>query len=230
MKRFAALLLWIVLAALPAHAKDDFPPLTGRVVDAAHVIDANTAVRLDAMLAAHEKKTTDQIVVVTLPSLHGDDIADLGYRLGRAWGIGQKGKNNGALLIVAPNERKVRIEVGYGLEGTLTDAASSLIIQNVILPHFKAGDMPGGIAAGAQAMLATLGDTDAGPVPAAMQEQAPSIPLIIIIIVFVILFSRGGFLLPLLFGLSRGGGGGNDSGGFSGGGGSFGGGGSSGSW
>src|SRR3546814_5105751 len=89
-----------------------------------------------------------QVVVATLADLQGYDIADYGYRLGRTWGIGQKGEDNGALLIVAPGERKVRIEVGYGLEGILTDAMSSIIIQRAIIPHFKQDDYPGGIAAG----------------------------------------------------------------------------------
>src|SRR3546814_12759715 len=89
-----------------------------------------------------------QVVVATLADLQGYDIADYGYRLGRTWGIGQKGEDNGALLIVAPGERTVRIEVGYGLEGILTDAMSSIIKQRAIIPHFKKDDYPGGIAAG----------------------------------------------------------------------------------
>ena len=88
-------------------------------------------------------------MIVTLKSLHGTSIEDYGYQLGRRWQIGQKDKNNGALLIVAANERKVRIEVGYGLEGTLTDAATKVIIENSILPRFRAGDFPGGIKSGA---------------------------------------------------------------------------------
>ena len=108
-----------------------------------------------------EAKTTDQFVVVTLKSLQGTSIEDYGYRLGRHWQIGQKDKNNGVLLIVAPNERKVRIEVGYGLEGTLTDAISQLIIQNSILPRFKAGDFPGGIKRGVEDIVQVLsGDAE----------------------------------------------------------------------
>ena len=95
---------------------------------------------------------------MTLPSLQDTDIADYGYQLGRAWGIGQKTLNNGALLIVAPNERKVRIEVGYGLEPILTDALTSVVIQRAILPRFKAGDMPGGIEAGVTAITSALTD------------------------------------------------------------------------
>ena len=104
--------------------------------------------RITDKLAAVEAKSGDQIVVVTLSSLQETSIEDYGYQLGRHWGIGEKGTNNGALLIVAPNERKVRIEVGYGLEGALTDAVTRLIIQNAILPRFRANDFPGGITRG----------------------------------------------------------------------------------
>ncbi|MBZ0139108.1 MAG: TPM domain-containing protein, partial [Pseudorhodoplanes sp.] len=117
-----------------------FPPLSGRVVDEAGLLDAATRAALTQTLAGLEARSTDQLVVVTLRSLRGTSIEDYGYRLGRAWQVGQKDKNNGVLLIVAPNERKVRIEVGYGLEGTLTDAISKFIIENSILPRFKAGD------------------------------------------------------------------------------------------
>ena len=98
------------------------------------------------------KDTTRQFVVATIPDLEGYDIADYGYQLGRKWGLGQKDANNGIILIVAPNDRKVRIEVGYGLEPIMTDALSSQIINQIILPKFKAGDMAGGIVAGAQAI------------------------------------------------------------------------------
>ena len=103
----------------------DLPARTGRVTDAAHIIPADTAAQLDAKLAALETSTGTQLVVATVPDLQGLEIEEYGYQLGRAWGIGQKGKNNGALLLVAPNERRVRNEAGYGLEGTLTDAMSS---------------------------------------------------------------------------------------------------------
>ena len=134
---FAAALIAVVVAA---GAAPSFPALTGRVVDEAGILSSDTQSRLTALLAEHEQQTGHQVVVVTLKSLQGNDIADYGYQLGRAWGIGQKGKNTGALVIVAPNERKVRIEVGYGLEGILTDAQSKLIIENTILPYFKKGD------------------------------------------------------------------------------------------
>jgi len=125
-----------------------FPELTGRVVDDAGILDPATKAALERKLADFETKTTGQLVVVTLKSLQGTSIEDYGYQLGRHWGIGQKEKNTGALLIVAPNERKVRIEVGYGFEGTLTDAVSRLIIENSILPRFRVNDFAGGITRG----------------------------------------------------------------------------------
>jgi uncharacterized protein len=153
-----ALLILLPILASPALASEPkFPPLTGRVVDDAGVLNASTQSKLTEMLAAHERATGQQVVVVTLDSLQGYTIEDYGYQLGRHWGIGQKGKNNGALLIVAPNEHKVRIEVGYGLEGTLTDAISATIIQNYILPSFKRGDFSAGILAGTTSILRVLG-------------------------------------------------------------------------
>src|SRR5471030_2617400 len=129
------LLLWVF--AVTAQAELKFPPLTGRVVDDAQLIEPAVREQLTQQLQAHEAATGEQLVVVTLPDLQGTDIADFGYQLGRAWGIGQKDKNNGALLIVARDERKLRIEVGYGLEDRLTDAQSSVIINQLILPQFK---------------------------------------------------------------------------------------------
>ena len=147
-------LLLVALAALaPAAVALTFPELTGRVVDEAGILDPATRSALEQKLAEFEAKTTGQIVVVTPKSLEGTSIEDYGYQLGRHWGIGQKEKNSGALLIVAPNERKVRIEVGYGLEGTLTDAVSRLIIENSILPRFRANDFAGGVRRGVDDMI-----------------------------------------------------------------------------
>jgi uncharacterized protein len=231
-----------------ARADPTFPPLTGRVVDDAHVLSAQTQADLTGKLAALEQKTGDQVVVVTLPSLQGYEIEDYGYQLGRAWGIGQKGKNTGALLIVAPSEHKVRIEVGYGLEPVLTDALTSVILQSAVIPKFRTGDVEGGVVAGTDAIIAQL-DVDPATAhanaqaAAAQPKAAPPIHIpifVIIIVVFLLirfLFRGGGFwgAAPFLFmggGGFRGGGdgGGGGGGGFSGGGGSFGGGGSSGSW
>ena len=162
----STLLIFLLIFASPALASEPkFPPLTGRVVDDAGVLDSRTVGELTLMLADHERDTGQQVVVVTLRSLQGYTIEDYGYQLGRHWGIGQKGANNGALLIVAPKEHKVRIEVGYGLEGTLTDAISSTIIQNYILPSFKRGDYSAGIVAGTTSILGVLGGNSLSPPP-----------------------------------------------------------------
>jgi uncharacterized protein len=129
---------------------------------------------LDGKLASLQAKTGDRLVVVTLLSLRGRTIEEYGVDLGRHWGVGEKGKNNGALLIAAPSERRVRIEVGYGLEGTLTDALSKIVIENAILPSFRAGDIPGGVARGVDDLIVALGGdkTDAEP-PAPLPVAAP---------------------------------------------------------
>lgn len=142
-------------------AAQTFPKFTGFVVDAANVIPDADEAALTAKLDAFQQKTHRQLVVATIPDLGGDDIADYGYKMGRAWGVGLRDVNSGALLIVAPNDRKVRVEVGTGLEPVLTDAYASVVINSVILPRFKAGDMPGGIAAGADALIEQLSLPDA---------------------------------------------------------------------
>src|SRR5271157_6041117 len=168
--RWVLLIFLLLILASPALASEPkFPPLTGRVVDDAAVLSADTRGELTDMLAEHERATGEQVVVVTLDSLQGYPIEDYGYQLGRHWGIGHKGKNTGALLIVAPNEHKVRIEVGYGLEATLTDAASSTIINSDILPNFKRGDFNTGVLNGTQAMLQVLGGN-----PLSVQSPAQS--------------------------------------------------------
>ena len=144
----AALLLCSLALILPATAEPKFPPLTGRIVDEAGILKPDDRAAILDMLRVLEEKSTDQIVVYTARSLQGYEIEEFGYRLGRFWQIGQKDKNNGIVLIVAPNERKVRIEVGRGLEPQMTDLMSGLIVQNVILPAFRRGDFSGGIRAG----------------------------------------------------------------------------------
>src|SRR6478672_12809315 len=148
--------LALVLGLAPALAEPNFPALTGRVVDDAYLLGADDEAQLTADLKTLEDKSSDQLVVVTLPSLQGYAIEDYGYQLGRHWGIGTKQLNNGVLLIVAPNERKVRIEVGRGLEPTLTDALSKIIIANAILPRFRAGDFAGGIKDGVRDITLSL--------------------------------------------------------------------------
>jgi uncharacterized protein len=248
MKAFLAAALAFLVLAPPVVAAPKFPALTGRVVDDAHILSQSTREDLTEKLAGLEAKTSRQLVVVTVPSLGGYEISDYGYQLGRAWGIGQKATNNGALLIVAPTEHRVRIEVGYGLEPILTDAFSSVVIQTQITPRFKRGDFDGGVSAGVDALIQQLSlETSAAEAKAAEaaaqlrghDQGVPSggIPAVVIflIVLFVIfrVFGGWGFLPFLFMGGGRGFGGGRGGwggGGFSGGGGSFGGGGASGSW
>lgn len=137
----------------------DVPPLTGRVVDLAQVLPAEVAASLVRELEAHEAKTSNQVAVLTLPSLEDEPLETFSHRVAATWKLGQKGTENGVLLLIALRERKVRIEVGYGLEGTLTDLRSAHIIRQEIVPRFRSGDLPGGIAAGVQAILSTIEGT-----------------------------------------------------------------------
>jgi uncharacterized protein len=241
--------LFILFFSFPTLAQT-FPPLTGRVVDSANLLKPEERAALEAKLKAHEDKTTDQVVVATLRSLEGYEIEDYANRLFRHWQLGQKDKDNGALLLVAPQERKVRIEVGYGLEGALTDALSKIIITTAIAPQFQKGNFAGGIDAGADAMLSILtGDAEEWQRRAQVREESTTaIDPVMAFVILLILF----FLISRMMGAGRrqgmrrgrhgpwivttggwGGGGGGwsgGSGGFSGGGGSSGGGGASGSW
>lgn len=139
------LVAFLILLPVAAFAAA-LPALTGRVVDQAGIIDPATEAALVEKLQAFEQKSSDQIVVATIGSLDGEAIEPFANRLFRAWGLGQAGEDNGILLLVAPNDRKMRIEVGYGLEGTLTDLHSKLIIEDTMVPAFRAGDFSGGIS------------------------------------------------------------------------------------
>ena len=241
-----ALLLW---AGAVLAQQAELPALSGRVVDRAELLDNQAEARLTGMLAAHEQATGEQLVVVTVADLGGRSIEEFGVALGRAWGIGQKDEDNGALLIVARDERRIRIEVGYGLEDRLTDAQASVIINRIIAPAFQRGDFAAGISEGAAAMISVLGGD---PLPA---ELRPVMPMgqqepggfgvlaffLMLVAIFVLGGGRGGrgggrralLLGALLGGMGRGGGfggGGFGGGGFGGGGGGFGGGGASGGW
>ena len=242
-----AMVLAALLLAVTAIAAENltFPALTGRVVDEAGILNPADQAALTGTLAALEARSGAQLVVVTLKSLRGTTIEDYGYQLGRAWGIGRKDSNSGALLIVAPVDRAVRIEVGYGLEGTLTDAATKTIIEAEILPRFRAGDIPGGIKNGA-ARIAQILSVDATAPPPAISTPAGDIsiwPIIVggLICVWFLIHCaiHGGGLCQFVFQMlymmalsgGRGGGGGSDRGStWPGGGGSFGGGGASGRW
>lgn len=242
MRQLAAIVLFLAHIAAPvlAFAAPNFPLLTGRVVDQASIIPDDLQTRITSKLEALEGKTTDQFVVVTLNSLEGYDIADYGYQLGRHWGIGQAAKNNGLLLIVAPNERAVRFEVGYGLEGTMTDALARVIIENAILPRFRADDMAGGIERGVDDAIQVL-TGDAAEIQALADRRQgdegwwiPLLPFLLfaafIIIVNIVRYNTGRSLWFPSGSSSGGSRSGGSSGGFSGGGGSFGGGGASGRW
>lgn len=259
--RLASLALALLLCAFAgaAWAEFTFPALAGRVVDAANILDAGQRAALEQKLAAQEAKTTDQFVVATVPSLEGTDIADYGNRLFRHWQLGQKDKDNGALLLVAPNEKQVRIEVGYGLEGVLTDAVASTIIRTAILPAFRNGDFAGGIDKGADAVIEILNLDPAEAELRARQAEEPAMTaddwISLLFFAAMVLFFAYVFYHQVRYGRSsrsmrrgaaaggvsswewgRGssggwsGGGGSSGGGFSGGGGSSGGGGASGSW
>jgi uncharacterized protein len=254
--RAASLLATLVLVLVaPAQTNGQtqlaFPALTGRVVDQANILSAETERAISDASAKFEQATSNQLVVVALASLHGQTIEDYGYQLGRQWGIGRAGKNNGVLMIVAPAERTVRIEVGYGLEGTLTDAAARGIIEQRIIPRFRDGDYDGGVRDGVDTIIAVLsGDAQTA---ARMQEagsrriRSPGtsdVSTFLIVAIFVLFFivprmmgsrRRRGFYYGELGGLGGGmlggrRGGGFGGGGFRGGGGSFGGGGASGRW
>jgi uncharacterized protein len=161
-RQLSGALCALFLLAVPALSEPVLPALTGRIVDDAGLLKLEDRAAIEADLEALEGKSTDQLVVATVPSLQGYEIEDFGYRLGRHWGIGQKDKNNGVILIVAPKERKVRIETGRGLEPVLTDLLGKLIIENSILPQFRRGDFSGGIRAGVRDIKdVLLGDAEA---------------------------------------------------------------------
>jgi uncharacterized protein len=232
----------------PGGGTPAFPALTGRVVDLAGLVSPASRETLTRELAAHESATGQQVVVVTLPSLGGRAIEEYGYQLGRHWGIGRADHDDGVLLLVAAAERQIRIEVGYGLEGTLTDAASWDIIQSQMVPWFRKGDYDAGIRAGTRAILAVLtGDAVSAAQAEPADAQRRDLPGALIFWIFTIFILANAFgggrrrrlaragLPGIVLGGPRGmpgsfGGGGFGGGGFGGRGGGFGGGGASGGW
>ncbi len=249
--RRASLALVALLCACLGVFAANFPALTGRIVDQANVIPAATRAAIEPKLVDLETKSGIQLVVATVSSLDGEEIEPYANELFRTWKLGEKTKNNGVLLLVAPKEHRVRIEVGYGLEGTLTDALSKIIITNAILPRLKTGDFGGGVSRGVDDIITVL-TTDASEwqkrPSLRLDRQQTADPLswlllVVVIAVGILLIVSPGFrwfflnvVLNILLssGGSRGGGFSSDSssdgGGFSGGGGSSGGGGASGSW
>ncbi len=225
----------------------DVPDLRAHVLDRAGLLPAQSAQALERSLADFERSTGHQVVVHVTPSLEDLEIEDYSLETAEAWRVGQKNLDNGVILTVAPNERWVRIEVGYGLEGALPDALAARIVRDVILPEFRAGRMDQGVVAGTRAILSVISG-EALPLPAQAGRPPAStwIVLLWIAIVVVLLVSRGLFFTPIFggpgmrrtggssglppFGGGFGRGGGFGGGGFSGGGGGFGGGGASGRW
>ena len=194
------LILLYAALLLPAAAQaQTFPALTGPVVDQANILPPESEARITQKLIALKAQSQRQVTVVTLASLEGYEISDYGYRLGRHWGLGDKARNDGAILIVAPTDRKLRIEVGYGLEPVLTDGLSFLIINRQIVPRFKAGDMPGGIEAGTDAIIQqlTLPADQAQKIAAQanVQPESKGVPAAFVFwLVIFFLF----FILPML--------------------------------
>ena len=189
-------LLWLVLVAFatPAAAQN-FPPLTGRVVDQADLLRPEQEFDLKSKSEALEAGTGRQFVVATVKSLEGRTIEEYGYQLGRKWGIGDEKRDDGVILLVAPNEKKVRIETGYGARVFMTDAISGIIVQTVILPKFREGDLPGGIMAGADKIIEQMqlpAEQAQANVAAAERQRSSNktvgiaafLPVIIIVIVF----------------------------------------------
>ena len=245
----ASLLLIVWLSPVAVAQEVDFPVLTGRIVDDAQLLTSVQEKMLTDWLVRHEDETTNQVVIVTVPTLQGLEIEDYGYQLGRHWGIGKADHDNGVLLIVAPEERKVRIEVGYGLEGALTDAESRIIIDRYLLPAFRTGDYGKGIEDAVPAILLQISGEDFAKEPSDQSgfttlEWLVIIAMVMLLLVPVFVFIKevlsSGELIVSTDGNSkrgtrrRGLGGGRRrsgrGGGFRGGGGSFGGGGASGSW
>ena len=245
-RRFA-LIFTALLCTIATALSLNLPSLSGRVVDQANIVQPSTRNAIEQKLADLETKSGIQLVVATVPSLEGQEIEPYANELFRNWKLGEKTKNNGVLLLVAPNERRVRIEVGYGLEGTLTDALSKVIIANGMTPRFKAGDFGDGISRGVDDIITVL-TTDASE-----WQQRPSLRLdnqqtadpmswilvaALIALITLLIVSPGfrwfflNVVLNILISSGRSGRSGGFSGGgsFSGSGGSSGGGGASGSW
>jgi len=243
----AVLFLTAVCAAASAPspaAALSVPPLQGYVNDNAGLLSQGSRNALTVMLNRFEKQTGNQVVLLTIPSLEGDSLEDFSMSVAEQWKVGQKGKDNGVIFLVSEEDRKMRIEVGYGLEGVLTDAKSSRIIRNVVAPYFRQGQYDTGILAGMQAILGGIGGgealpADTGRVRLEKRKSAAS-GLIMFLFLLFLLFSRtgrfvlvGGMLGGMMGGggMRRGGFGGGGFGGFGGGGGGgFGGGGASGGW
>ena len=228
----------MVILAAPALALAALPPPSGFVNDLAGVMDPQTKSQLENYLSSFNRQTGVEVAIATLPSLDGRTVEDVAVQLFKEWGVGKKGKDNGILFLVAPAERKMRIEVGYGLEGAINDATAGRILDGEVLPRFRAGEMAGGIAAGAVAIVSTIVEREkltfdssaaaAGlPLEPAVNgnEDGPPATAIKILVLFAMIFVFIRHPWLFLFFLTSSGRGGGSGGGFGGGvgGGGFGG-------
>lgn len=253
MLRRALIALVLVCLGAFVQAQIAVPPLSGRVVDLTGALSAEARQDLDTRLAAIESAKGSQVAILLIPTVQPEDIEAFGIRVADAWKLGRKGVDDGAILIVALQDRRLRIEVGRGLEGAIPDAIAKRIVSDTITPFFKHGDFHGGLAAGVNALAEKIG-AEALPLPKPVaQKDEGGLPLVFLIIAgFFVVAALGSALsdgryfsssrsvrrgsgLPLGGGWGGGGwggrgGGSRGGGGFSGGGGGFGGGGASGGW
>ncbi len=242
---------YVLLASLASAL--DVPPLRGRVNDYAGVLGQDQARSLESQLAQFEQETGHQVAVLTVPTLDGEDIEGFSIRVAESWKIGKKGFDNGVILVVAVKDRRLRLEVGYGLEGVLPDAIAKTIISDYVVPRFRAQDYTGGIVTGVDAVLRVI-KNEPLPESARQRNQSEGSPLQFFLMLAVTvavlaimavastanrrrrhnMWATGGRRHPPIYwgggGFGGGGFGGGSGGGFSGGGGSFGGGGASSSW
>ena len=253
-RALAAAVLLLALAAVPAAALKVPPPPDRRINDYAGALNATERGRLEQKLIQRERGASNQVVVALFPSLDGESLEDFSIRLAKAWRIGQKGLDNGVIVLIFVGDRKMRIEVGYGLEATLTDAIASSILRDVVAPRFREGHVADGISAGLDAIDQAIAGTYQGATPRGTAKPSSRVNPLTLVMLLVLFGGLGMSIIPTLF-FSQGarrhgwtgggsgwggpfigggggwsGGGGSSGGGFSGGGGGFGGGGSSGSW
>jgi uncharacterized protein len=209
MRRRATRLLsaLVALGALASGAAAiEVPYLTGRVNDYAGMIPEEARERIERRLERYEKETTNQVAVLTVQSLEGESIEDFSMKVAGTWKLGRKAKDNGVLLLIARDDRKMRLEVGYGLEGTLTDALCRRILDGVVRPRLKGGDYGGGVESGVDAVIAALGGQAIPEAPSGLMARAPAVPWFVrlaglsVFVVVIGLFSLLAVLGPGFFG------------------------------
>jgi uncharacterized protein len=192
----AAVLLCLTAGLALAQALVPVPPLTAPVIDLNGILSGDAVNRIERELAAFEAHKGSQIAVLVVPSTHPEEIEQYGIRVAEQWKLGRKGVDDGAILLVAKDDRRARIEVGYGLEGALPDAVANRIIDETIAPHFKLGDYDGGIEAGVKQMIAVV-NGEPLPEPDARWDRHAglhnALPLVLIVVVVASGFLRALF-------------------------------------